>query len=360
MNIARSFPSLAVLAAITAGLSLSGCRIEFDAQSVVMEDGAIERTTTFSAQEDSDKQEILSRYELPEGGGWTDQPLQIFAFIKKGLENKMTAQYQAVALIEPETGPSTDFKRFSQSRERFAKNEFRVKVKDWWLVKWFDYEEKFSDIIDLNKVQIVINKVLDKGLEIFHAELTSRAMDSALTGPLIEKARIKYGGVLNRYFELAMSKGWDIESVDKLTEEIKIEFTSEAASAYFAKELKDFDTPASRQITADAFHATEKTMDEYLSNDPELQSYGDEIFGVHGMAIFQYYDFKIRVKMPGRVIASNSQEKERGFLAWSFNSAKMDRTLTARSRKVYWLRVALAGLVLLIPAVLMRKKKKRK
>ena len=102
-------------------------------------------------------------------------------------------------------------------------------------------------------------------------------------------------------------------------------------------------------------------MDQYLSNDRELQAYGDEIFGVHGMAIFQYYDFKIRVKMPGQVVSANTQERERGFLAWSFNSAKMDRTISARSRKVYWLRVALVAVIFLVPGLfLMGKKKKKK
>ncbi|MBI3313726.1 MAG: hypothetical protein HYZ83_05785 [Candidatus Omnitrophica bacterium] len=324
----------------------SGCRIEFHAQSDVRDDGSIERTTTFFAQDKADREELSLRYELPADGVWKDAPLNVFKFLLKGPEVQMFSSYEAKQVISARNTPVTDFKRFTVAKDRAAFNQFSVRLKNFWFVKWFDYEEKYVDVIDPGKVKLVIEKVMEKGLTTFHGELSSRLQNPDLVKRIMPEIKAKYEGLLSRYYTLVSDKGWDFKGVEKLSQEIQKEFSSDAASNFLTEKFKELDNPKSRQHIADAFHATGTIMDEWLSQDKELQAYGQDIFGAHGFPIFQAYDFTVGVRLPGRVIQNNAAEKKGNTLVWHFTAEGLTQTLHARSRKIYPERIFAAALIL--------------
>jgi hypothetical protein len=148
-------------------------------------------------------------------------------------------------------------------------------------------------------------------------------------------------------------KGWNFKGVEDLSQEIQKEFTSEAASKFLTKKFPELDNPESRKQIGDTFHATGAILDQYLSQDAELQAYGQDIFGAHGFPIFQAYDFTVGVKMPGRVLHSNAVKKKDGMLIWQFTAENLTQTLHARSRKIYPVRILTAGLALLFLLLLL-------
>lgn len=324
----------------------AGCRIEYNAESDVHEDGSISRTTVFHAQENADKDEILKRYDLPQGGEWANTPVNIFKFLIKEPVSQAVATYQ-VKQTFPAGKTGTDFKRFTMARDRAAQNQFKVTAKSIWFVKWFKYEEEFADAIDSAKVKLVIDKIMDKGLATFKTELSSRIPDAKLVDRVMVETKVKYGALLGRYYTLVDEKGWDFKGVEVLSREVEKEFSSEAASKFLTAKFRELDNETGRKAIADSFHATQAAMDEYMANDKEMQTYGQDIFGAHGFPLFQAYEFKVSVKLPGTVTSTNADEKENGALVWKFTSEKLNRELLAKSRLFYPFRILAAFVVLL-------------
>ncbi len=340
------FRKIAVLAIFLGAITLAGCRVEFEAESVVRPDGSVERFCAYKAQEPSDKDEILSRYELPPGGAWKDYPLPVFKFIRKEAVNESLSSYEVRRVYAFREMPATDFKRFSSTRNHFASNQFRVNTRDWWFVKWYDYEETFRDIIKLELVKRFIDQILDKGVSTFRDELAKRVQDTALIEGLSDAARQKYAVLLNRYYVLVSEKGWDIDEVDLLNKELEKEFTAESVSKILTEKLPQFDNLSNRAAIAEAFHATEPAMSAYLDNQEGLEADRDEIFGIHGLPIFQSYNFKIRVRMPGRVTDTNASGRTGDLLEWSFPGTKLNQRIWVRSRKIFPWRLLLLVAVL--------------
>ncbi|MBI3307497.1 MAG: hypothetical protein HYZ84_06815 [Candidatus Omnitrophica bacterium] len=348
-NLARSFGPAGL--GMTMGLCLfllSGCRIEFHAQSIVRDDGSIERSTSYRAQDKSDREELSLRYELPEGGDWKDTPVNIFKFLLKGPEVQMLSSYETKRVIPAGSGSVSDFKRFTLAKDKAATNAFRVRVKNWWVVKWFDYEERFTDVIDPAKIKLVIDRVMEKGLATFQTELGTRLGKPELVDRIIPEVKSHYEGLLNRYYDLVSEKGWDFKGVEELSQEVQKEFTSESASKFLTEKFPELDNEPSRKAISEAFHATGAMMDTWLSQDAELQAYGQDIFGVHGFPVFQAYDFKVGVKMPGRILRTNAGEKNGGMQVWQFSAENLTQVIHVESRKVYPVRIVIAGAVLFL------------
>ena len=348
----------------------TGCRIAFEADSVVREDGSIERTTLYKAQDDSDKAEILDLYELPSGGVWGESSMRIAAD-GEGEEsrNKMVPSYSAQQVVPTGDAPGTDFRRFTKLKDKAAFNQFSVEVKDWWFVKWFDYEEKFQDVHDRDNLAEILAGVVEKGLVEFRAQLSVGISDQEQLDAIINELRLKYKPIVVKWAKVFSGYDWASrgnniagqlgEEFDVASQELEKEFNARATVDFLAARFPGLDTPENHALIIQAFENTEAVITD------EMEFLEEAVFGVHGFALFQNYDFKIRVRMPGAILSTNADKQEEGVLTWEFEQLGLDRTLSAKSRRIYFERIASVSaaffvVVLVIILALLRRKRKLK
>ena len=148
------------------------------------DDGAVTRSTMIKAQDDADREEILARYTLPPDGEWVQSPLSITDPSTGKSVEKFVPAYLTKRVVPRTDFPASDFKRHTESRDKAAVNQFQVKVKDLWLVKWFTYEEQFKDVIDREHLPEIMNQILEHALSQFRQQLSQGISDSLLLSAL--------------------------------------------------------------------------------------------------------------------------------------------------------------------------------
>lgn len=338
---------LAGLAFILAA-AVTGCRIEFEAESEVRQDGSLHRTVIYKAQEEGDKKELTERYELPSGGAWVDVPVNIFNFVKKDPALIVTAAYRAASETAPgQTG--TDFKRYNAKRDRAASNAFAVKIADSLMVRDYYYEEKFTDIIDPEKVKSTLDRILDQGVKAFKIQLETRFTDAAKVEKIITEVKSRYAKLMTEYYTTMSSKQVNFKDIHDLADQMGNLFTSEATSAILTEKFPDLDNEIDRRRISESFHATENDLNTFIQNDETgLKNDMELVFGAHGFTLFHFYDFSLKLKMPGKLISHNATEVKDGVLLWNFNSEQLNQTLTAHSRVFYPERITRLLLILAV------------
>ena len=366
----KSYPNpspLKWLAIIVLGVVLTGCRIEYEAESIVHEDGSIDRTVVYKAQEPSDKQELIDRYELPKDGAWVDTPLNIFSFIKKDPSLVVTAAYRSKRTITAGR-TDTDFKRYSVDKDKAATNEFSVNFKDSLLHRDFFYKEKFTDIIDFEKVKSTVNVVWEEGMKLFQAQLAQRFTDTAEVDKMMAEVRDHYSELFKKYYAAITPENVNFKDIHELADKIGDLFSSEATAEILTKKFPELDNPGDRKKISEAFHATETDLNTFLEEDKTgIKKDVEQVFGAHGFTLFHFYDFQIKVKMPGEIIKTNASQNNNGVLLWNFNSEQLNQEITAHSRVFYPKRltqlcliIGMLILIILIFLFLRRKPKKRR
>ena len=323
--------------------ALSGCRVDFKAQSIVAEDGSLERTVMWKGFDESDKEEILERYEVPPGGEWSEE--------KPASDAKPSPVYTLKRVFSPEQFPATDYKRFTEKRDNAAVNKFFVETRDRWFVKSFTYREEFKDVLDREHIMGLLDGVMEKALAAFHATLIAGNLDEAQSERLTSMVRAQYKPLIGRLAHELAERGPSGPRLESIFHELEQDFQADKIYEMIVKEVPEFNTPQNQALIEGAFAATEAKLSE------EIEPVRESIFGIHGLAVLQNYNFNVRLKMPGKVIQSNADRTENGFLTWEFDSGAMDQVLTARSRKVYWDRIWFAGAVLLFLVFFLRRRR---
>ena len=325
-------------------LSAAGCRVDFEAVSVVREDGSLERASLLRAKDENDKEEIKARYELPAGGEWKEE---------RSASDEVTASvYQSRRVILPGQFPATDYKRFTELKDKAAANKFSVEIKDVWFARTFAYREEFKDVVDREHIPGMLAAVFEKGLAEFRQSLSVGVPDVVQLDNMTALVRTKYKPLIDTVAKELTERGSASPELEGIMEELQREFTSEKVFELLAAEGAGFDTPENRALADKAFEAVETKLSS------ELEPLRESIFGIHGLAVLQNYNFNIRLKLPGAVIKSNTDKIENGFLVWEFDSGKMEQVLEASSRKVYPLRVGFAtGLAFVLIVLLARRRK---
>ncbi|OGX27824.1 MAG: hypothetical protein A2787_05195 [Omnitrophica WOR_2 bacterium RIFCSPHIGHO2_01_FULL_48_9] len=330
---------------------LAGCRIDFTAESVVRDDGSLERLTMLRAQDDADKEEVLARYELPAGGGWVESRLTVVDPSTGQPSEKTVPTYSVKRVIPPANFPASDFKRYTEARDKAAANQIQVKVKDLWLVKWFTYEEQFKDVIDRDHLSEMINQVLDRALNQYRLQLNQNIPDTALLDRIVVLLKAKYQPSFDRMAQLIKEKRLASLEMESVIGQLGNDFTDEATYQLIISNIPEFDNPANRELATKAFQATETVLSS------EMEPLKESIFGIHGIGMFQKYTFKIQVKMPGEILKTNATERKDDILLWQFDGGNLEQTVFAQSRKVYPLKIILLFGILGLAVVILQKGK---
>lgn len=306
----------------------AGCRVDFEARSVVREDGSLQRTAVWRAKDSNDKEEVITRYELPDGGAWTEETAE---------DGTPTAfVYTSQRTINKDQFPFTDYKRFTEAKDRAAVNRISVSTKDSWFVKNYFYHEQFKDVLDREHIAAMLDAVFDRGLTEFRQTLKSGVPDEEKLAAITHKVLAQYKPIVDRLAHELINNGTASSELEAILEELQREFTSDRIFSMIIKDDAGFNTPENRDLVNQAFEAAETKL------STELEPMRESIFGIHGLAVLQNYNFDIRLKMPGQILDSNADKVEEGFLVWEFDSSEMEQILEARSRKIYWERLGLA------------------
>ena len=331
---------------------LSGCRIDFEAQSNVRDDGSIERTTVYKGQESADKEEILARYEIPVGGQWTENTVSIPDPQDAAKTIETHLQVYTVKKIVNHRQQNHDFKRFSESHQQAAVNQFGVGLRDFFFVKWFTYEERFKDIIDRANMDKNVNQLMEHTLSAFRQQLmTGGIPDAVLLDRITEVLRNHYHPLLSKFVEELKKGNINSAILEPIANQLESDFTPEATFQLLVQTIPELDTPANKELVAKALNTAQ------LLAAAELEPLKETIFGIHGLALLQQYNFKISVRLPGKILTTNAPRQENGALIWEFDSNSLDQTMRAASRKVYPGRMLVAVLAagLLIGGTLWRR-----
>lgn len=325
-------------------LALTGCRIDFEAQSLVRDDGSIERSTIFRAQEETDKNEIMTTYEIPAGGSWSQSVMTVIDPEKpQEVVEKTVPAYSAKRVVRPAQQPGQDFKRFSQAHDKSAVNQFSVAVRDYFFIKWFEYREQFKDIIDRENIENILSQLMDQALAQFRQQLGSGISDAAVLDQIDAILRTKYQPLVAALAQQIKKGGLVSKGVEEAAAGLDNLFDAPATYELLAANISGFDTPVNKELVEKSFQATEELL------SVKFDSVKESVFGIHGPALFQKYNFQVKVIMPGVVLQTNAPRREGNALLWEFDSNRFDQLLTAQSRRFYPLRVLLV-LVLLAGA----------
>lgn len=326
---------------------LSACRITFEGLSLVQEDGTIERTTQFHASSEADQKEILSWYELPAGGQWQKTNVEARTQRDQEKANKKIFTYQADSSWTPSRQPGRDFKRKSKIGNQAAQNHFSVRIWDGWFIKWFDYEEHFQDVVDQEQMRVILREIFEQGLKEFLIQLQILSQENEVVAKCEQILRQRYEPLWNRAIEVIQKKGFQSEEFWAFSRQIEPQFEKEAVWQYLVKHIPEWDQPDKKVMMQQAYEAMESLLNEKKDHLEEI------ILGVHGFTLFQNYDFKLRLRLPGKMIETNGRkdEKNKEECFWEFDHTQLNQTLKARSFKIYPFRltvIVLLGILVLI------------
>jgi hypothetical protein len=332
---------------------LSGCKIEFQANTMVLPDGGVTRTTRHISSGAEDK-ELKTRYQLFSGGTWTKgKSTRYDSFAKKDVE-AITDVYEVTKHYASGESIPSDFVRRAEVSDRSARNQIRMTVQDYGFLKTFDYEERFQDIITMEEFEAAARKLYAGWIEHFAGTLTQESEGRMSAVLAREKLDVKFGPLLDFFLTGFRSEGKGFAESqtfkDKLEPRIQEARIIAEVMEVFPPPLGE-QTDAWREAVNRAFRKTNDMMEKRWDNTP-LQ---DELFGVHGLGLFQDYGFTMILSLPGTVVESNVTMREGEVLKWEFKDSDFflkDYVIHARSRLIYLERIVLiAGMLFVLIAV---------
>ena len=348
-------------------IAISGCGtvLTFDGGSVVEENGTLNRTTRFICSDCPDS--LKDNYELPVGGSWGVRIFQV----KNSQGEEVEAKRQVYELLTEYPYPTaipSDFVR-KGSGDAKAHNEIRLITHNFYFVKTYHYEERFRDTATMEEfrkgARTLYNRWLDyaaKALEQeLHNQVDAAVARRALTAVTVHHYENFVAGVQAHGLPYLNSDAAKKEMEDLENEEV---FAANFAAILEEEEVSiDLDPAQWKESVKNALDFdTEDMMPKEKFSEIERS-----MFGVHGMSIFDSYSFAVRLTLPGRVYESNATRSEDDTLLWEFEHwvfVLQDYTLSARSRILYPLRLAvtaavLSSLVLLGVVAYLRRRRKQ-
>jgi hypothetical protein len=324
-------------------LLLAGCKIEFFGNSQVNDRGDIERTTIYRAESFSDKEELTARYGLPTTGAWTEEKKTVAG------KEKIEYVYQITRTFALKEQPASDYMRFNESRTRFAKNNFEVKIKDRWVMKWYEYRERFEDVRDSQVGQDILKELLETSSQSFRGVLEpgfSKKEADALT----QELTAYYQKILDRFlaalFKANAKTQLDSAFWDNLENDIS---TGQAKAALLARFPEITKTEAKVKTLDQALAAAQAAAEQFWNDEPRQNLLMESFGGVHGFRLLQSYPFTVALRMPGKVVSYNGTP-EQGQILWKFNEEEFDKELFAVSRKLFPFRILIVLVLVALAA----------
>lgn len=337
-------------------LSLSGCEIKYTALTKINPDGTGFRITTYSAEDENEKEELLTKYNLPTGGNWKSEK-----YIGRTLLGPSESHIYEVKKAFKDLNKFTpDYIRKGIKPQNISDNKISFKIKKGIIFTTYEYEEVFkdstderqikefgeryyNDILDIaaREVEVVLPRILKKEeIRIFLNENYRTEFEHLLT------AFLKYG--YNGFLE-------DNKELEKKFEDFYIKLSEDNFSSlianYALENKKDVDKEELLNKLKDAYKRIQGAWSSYAGELDE-KNYGDYL-GVYGLPILVRYPFQVSVIMPGKIISSNAKDIKLNTAKWSFSRENFflkEYKLEAKSRRLNHLNII--GLALSLTAIL--------
>jgi hypothetical protein len=361
------------LLAAAAVVSLaSGCTlmVSFTAETTVDADGAVRRATRLAASRRGSQDELFERYELPPDGVWGERVVERPGFSPE--RDRVPVRLREVS-FEREFGRGepipADYIQHAVAAGRSASNRITVRTRRLWLLDTYVYEERFRDIVTLDGLTSSVRELY--GLLVDTMAEQVAAMEVNRVSAAVASARLRAHfdsrvAALLDLIETQCAPGRlsldaclgpeedhpavrDVvtlfEEDDVLVTELVTIFPAPAAIA--ADDWRD-------AIETGVLDVTENRLERQAGSE-RLTRLIENIFGVHGFALFESYPFELSLTLPGAIVSTNADSRDGGMLRWSFEGDDFvlgDRVLYAESRVVHAERVVytaiLAGLIVFV------------
>ncbi|MFH1996919.1 MAG: hypothetical protein ABIJ27_08025 [Candidatus Omnitrophota bacterium] len=339
-------------------LIASGCKIDFKAQTVVDSDGTVTRTTRYVADSDTDKNELLERYDLPPGGVWTTEDALKYDWSGEKEIEGVVYVYEATGRFAPGEEIRSDYIRKAVSAGSRSSNEIRLTVHDLFFMKTYDYQERFFGLADKKKAEAAISAFFGLFAEHLTEEVARELEGEVDPAQAAAAVHNVYGPLKDKFME-AFRREDSIFTSEVFTEELAPalesgRIVSDIVSELFSADLEESDPR--REAVERAMESSEEDMEGYWE-DAEREGY---LFGPYGF--FQTYGFNVSLSLPGTVTGTNAHDRNGNVLSWAFTTSDFqwrDYVLEGRSRIIYPLRLAmLVFLIIIFTAVVWFRRRK--
>jgi|GEM_PF-1509061 len=352
------------LFSIFLALVLSGCVIKFTALTKINPDGTGFRITTYSAEGETEKEELVTRYDLPEDGDWKSEMDSrqwgdsTYPYEKHIYEVKRP--FKDLNQLEP------DYVRKGLKEGNVSNNSVSLGIRRGILFTTYEYKETFRDSTNEKQIREFCEKEYNYILDI-----TSKELESALP-KFIEKDKVrafldeKYHPYFDDFMDVflraaykGLSEG-DNKEFEEKYEAFGEKCNEENFSSYVADYIVAQNRDADRQMVVNKLGETYKKIEEKLQPhwDELMESNYEDAFGVYGWPFFMNYPFEVSVIMPGKIVNSNTKDIKKDVAKWTFSREDFflkDYDLEVKSRRLNYVAViafALGFVIVLILASL--------
>ena len=183
-------------------LTISGCRIDFETQTVVEPDGSLIRTTRYVADEESDKDELEAYYDLPSGGTWRTETAVKYSHFTKKEEEQSINIYEVTKRYRPGESIVPDYARRGETTAGVSRNEIRLTVRNYVLMKTFAYEERYPAMADKQKAEALLYDFFKSFSEKFKGRLVEELGDDIEVGRIEQASGGVYDPLIARMMEV--------------------------------------------------------------------------------------------------------------------------------------------------------------
>ncbi len=338
--------------------SLSGCYINFTALTKINDNGSGFRITTYTADDEGERDTLIKKYDLPSGGSWES---------KEGVKDKSPDYaYEAKRSFKDLNDLAPDYVRRGAKPEHVSDNRFSLKVRKNILFTVYEYKETYRDSTDERQFREFCEKWYNHNLD-------EAVKDLADAFPrILEKEKVKallnerYRPCVDSLMTAFLEKGCDLADEDNgefkgKMDEYEKRYSKEELLPFLADYIILRGKGVKRQ---EVLHKLKEVYDRY---EEKASAYGqrlmddnyDDALGVYGIPIFENYTFNVSVVMPGNIVSANTEEFKMNTAKWEFSPADFlfkEYTLRAVSRKVNHAAVAVLAIVLMAAVILVLRK----
>ncbi len=333
-------PPLCFAALLMVGLT--GCKIQFEGQTIVEPDGSVTRTSRYIADDEQRRDDLQTRYTLPEGGTWSTQTQP-----QPDGRETTTYIYEVTRHFEPGQEIASDYIRYGVVPDHIARNDITIHVHQGWLATSYHYVERFRDAATRESAERAARRISAAWVEFFAAQLEARLQEA------VSAAQARHA--LNEYLSPPLEQGIDgvrrqgaaFFDTPQFKEKIQPAFDKDhildALLAAFDPRVPAM-APTWRALMAQAYD----DMDQLSMTEPALL---EELLGVHGLVAS--VELTQTVQLPGHIVSTNAASRQGNRATWKWQAVDFlwdEYRLEARSRVLRGSRVTGIGLVLLLGA----------
>ncbi len=355
---------------IIAVMLLAGCSTStrFVADTRVDVQGNVVRTTRLESSGSAAFDRLTTHYLLLPGGEWTETTAEEPGLFEDSPPRRVLQHsYSVVRRFARGDDIAADFERRAAVAAGAARNEIAVRTRRLWFVDTFSYQETFGDIPTLESVTFALDRLFEMAVQIIAEEVA--ALDPALTigqargrlvagfGPHLDAI----GQAVQRHCVDEVDAATDCIAQVEQAEEMEFIVAMFEDDSFILDEIEAlFPAPAGTAagrwrelLHTEVMDDAEIRADRELT-DSWLEEVEEDLFGVHGFALFESYPFELSVSLPGELVSTNAEAEASGDLRWAFDHDDFwmrDRTLHARTRIVHTRRILAASAALLLAGV---------